>query len=422
MPERVRVMLLAANPFLDLKINDEVRDIRARIRESVLRAVDLTYEPAVRTGDLIGRLDESKPHIVHFSGHGTQEHELILLDERDSPATVSRELLAELFRLCRDNLRVVFLNFCHSLPIAEELCGVVDVVIGTTGPIRDEAARFFAAQFYGSLSSGVTVLDAFDRAMLQLKLKKIAGGEVLRLLHADGVAPDQLRLVEPSVVAPGSPEGEGSGGHIEDHEKLPQRGPKGRGPDGARSGAPGAFWRWAESNSDLLSVALIAAAIVTVTAATAGMSPLGIGIEASAALAGAGWLAYRIAARRREDRALVAVARSNVVNRPGYFRVRPYDDSEDDQQLFDRADGPRGGLPLGPRRRRAIPLPLGALRHGQELAALRLRIAPAPPRARGRTHAGAPRLGRGPAAVAAAGRRRPAQLRRSDRVARRRSG
>ncbi|HEX8202788.1 MAG TPA: hypothetical protein VF590_20085, partial [Isosphaeraceae bacterium] len=44
-------------------------------------------------------------------------------------------------------------------------------------------------------------------------------------------------------------------------------------------------------------------------------------------------------ARRREARALLDVAKRNVVDRPGFFRVRPYDDSEEDQQLFDRADG-----------------------------------------------------------------------------------
>jgi hypothetical protein len=105
---------------------------------------------------------------------------------RGAPTVVHRDDLAELFRLCRDNLRIVFLNFCHSLPIAEEIRDVVDCVIGTTGAIPDQAARFFAAQFYGSLSDGRTIREAFDRATLQLRLKKIDGGNVLRLLHAEG--------------------------------------------------------------------------------------------------------------------------------------------------------------------------------------------------------------------------------------------
>jgi hypothetical protein len=335
--QRVRVVFLAANPFLDLKINDEVRDIRARIRESVFRNAELFYEPAVRTGELISRLDETKPHIVHFSGHGSQEHELILLDERGSPLTVHRSLLAELFRLCHDNLRVVVLNFCHSLPIAEEIREVVPCVIGTTGAIPDQAARFFAAQFYGSLSNGRTIRESFDRAVLQLRLQNIGGGEVLRLLHS-GVA-DQLRLVEPEEGAPEPPHLPDGAGH-ERREAGARPGPR-VGPL-ARSRptvAQGRVWGWVETNSDLLTVAVAGLAIAVIALTAMRTRVTGITSAVCTTAAAGTFAAYRVSMRRRVTRELVDLAERNVIDRPGFFRVRPYDDSPDDQQLFDRADG-----------------------------------------------------------------------------------
>ncbi|HEX8200020.1 MAG TPA: CHAT domain-containing protein, partial [Isosphaeraceae bacterium] len=292
MAEPMRVMFLAANPFLDLKINDEVRDIRARIRESVFRNADLDYEPATRASDLIGRLDESKPHVVHFSGHGTEAHDLILLDDQGAPTPVDRDLLAELFRLCRDNLRVVFLNFCHSLPIAEEIRDVVPCVIGTIDAIPDQAARFFAAQFYGSLSSGRTVREAFDRATLQLKLQKIPGGETLRLLHADDVDPNALRLVEPVSAPDADPASDEPRSRSDEPGHSARRGLGAPGRLSRPAGESGAVWRWVETNWDQLTVVLVALALAALTVAVAGRTALGFAIVGVVAVAAGAWLAY----------------------------------------------------------------------------------------------------------------------------------
>ena len=56
-----------------------------------------------------------KPHIVHFSGHGSPGAELVLLNDRGSPKPVSKRALVHLFHTLKDNVRVlVVLNACYS--------------------------------------------------------------------------------------------------------------------------------------------------------------------------------------------------------------------------------------------------------------------------------------------------------------------
>ena len=67
---------------------------------------------AVRPDDLLQALLEVRPHVVHFSGHGSAAAELILLDDQGNPKPVSKEALVHLFRTLKDNVRVVVLNAC----------------------------------------------------------------------------------------------------------------------------------------------------------------------------------------------------------------------------------------------------------------------------------------------------------------------
>ena len=57
----------------------EVRRIRERLAVTEHRsALEIVERWAVRPGDLQQALIEIQPHIVHFSGHGTTEYELML--------------------------------------------------------------------------------------------------------------------------------------------------------------------------------------------------------------------------------------------------------------------------------------------------------------------------------------------------------
>jgi hypothetical protein len=119
--EKVRILFLAANPTgttpTPLKLDEESREIDKKIRASDHRdSLELITRWAVRPDDLLQYLNQFKPHVVHFSGHGSSTEEITLLDDAGKPKSVSKEALVSLFRTLRDNIRVVLLNACYSQP------------------------------------------------------------------------------------------------------------------------------------------------------------------------------------------------------------------------------------------------------------------------------------------------------------------
>ena len=73
---KVKVLFLASNPLEQtrLALDEEIRAITAQIRSADHRdALELVSGWAVRPDDLQQLLLQHKPHIVHFSGHGTRD-------------------------------------------------------------------------------------------------------------------------------------------------------------------------------------------------------------------------------------------------------------------------------------------------------------------------------------------------------------
>src|SRR3984957_6743335 len=158
--EKIKVLLFAANPrgTAPLDLPREFREIDEEVRLSTFRsAVELILVPGTRPVDLLRKLNENQPHVVHFSSHGSPD-EIILesgdfdaeasgthnpslrpADEREmkivrphegeseslgqgQPQGVSRSALVNVLRSCNDgNLRLVVLNACNTRPQAEAL-------------------------------------------------------------------------------------------------------------------------------------------------------------------------------------------------------------------------------------------------------------------------------------------------------------
>jgi hypothetical protein len=193
----IKVLLLSANPIdAPLSIEEEFRAIDARIRASDHRDhVQLINHGAVRLEDIPGLLMRHKPHVVHFSGHGdTGAIELTRAD--GSSYFVEPEALADIFRVLKDNVRVVVLNACDSAPQAEAIVGVIDCAVGMSDEIEDDAAIAFAAAFYEALGYGRSVQDAFDLALIQLS--STGADRSLAELHKKrGAKPSEIILVNP---------------------------------------------------------------------------------------------------------------------------------------------------------------------------------------------------------------------------------
>jgi hypothetical protein len=222
---KIKVLFLASDPFKThaLGLDEEIRAITAQIRSAEYRdTLELVSAWAVRPGDLQQLLLQHQPHVVHFSGHGTQGHptggpsssgpapvrnlvpadggqeaRLILMGEGGQPQPVDQGALVDLFDVLRDNIRLVVLNACYTRPQAEAIARVVDCCIGTNAAIGDKAAIAFAAAFYRALGFGRDVQTAYRLGKNELKLQGIPEETTLELLAREGVDASRLVLIAP---------------------------------------------------------------------------------------------------------------------------------------------------------------------------------------------------------------------------------
>ena len=175
-PAPIKILFLAANP-LDtplLRIDEEARAIDRALRSSELRNFVIHSHWAVRVEDLQELLLRHQPQIVHFSGHGTEQHEIILQDERGVGRGVSAGALQGLFRLFNDTLRCVVLNACFAAAQATAISAVVDCVVGMQAEATDQASLAFATAFYRGLGYGQSVQQSFDLGCNALNLHQLA--------------------------------------------------------------------------------------------------------------------------------------------------------------------------------------------------------------------------------------------------------
>jgi hypothetical protein len=200
LPTKITVLFLAANPRdqTQLRLDEEIRAITEKLRASEYReSVELISVWAIRPPDLLQALNEHKPHIVHFSGHGSSADELLFLDSEGNAKPVSKEAIMATMNTLADNIRVVVFNSCFSTGQAEAVTQYVDVAIGMNADIGDEAARVFSAQFYSAIGFGRSVGEAFDQAITALMLEDIPEDKTPEIFTREGIDANEVTLVRP---------------------------------------------------------------------------------------------------------------------------------------------------------------------------------------------------------------------------------
>ncbi len=158
-----KILILSANPKTTarLRLDEEAR----KIEEGLLRSkhrhkFELRTKWAVNLWDLRRSLLDNEPHIVHFTGHGTEKG-LMVEDELGLAVVISSKALSGLFELCSDQVECVILSACHSGAQATAVSKHIDYVIGMKNTIKDKAAIEFAVGFYDALGAGKQVPKAF---------------------------------------------------------------------------------------------------------------------------------------------------------------------------------------------------------------------------------------------------------------------
>jgi hypothetical protein len=147
----IDILFLSATPFDQdvLQIFREIRIVDEQIQATEFRdRIKLTSQGAVRARDVRRNLLRFRPHIVHFSGHGTKSGKIILENDSGASQPVEPQSLKKLFSILKDNIRCILLNACFSVEQAQVITEVVDCVIGMSEAIDDESAIAFSTAFY----------------------------------------------------------------------------------------------------------------------------------------------------------------------------------------------------------------------------------------------------------------------------------
>jgi TPR repeat protein len=203
--KKVKILFFAADPNSvrerstgRLQLDEEIRQIRREVSTANRRnSLDIDEHWAARPGDLVQALRETRPRVVHFSGHCGHAGLVLVGSDTSRGKSVDGSALAKLFEVYGGDVQVVVLNACLSLPQAEAIAAVVGCAIGTNNEISDEAAITFSSAFYAAIASGNSVKAAFDKAVLALALEHFKERDCPQLVVGPGVDAAKVFVVEP---------------------------------------------------------------------------------------------------------------------------------------------------------------------------------------------------------------------------------
>lgn len=199
-PEKIVVLFLASNPIdqQQLRLDEEARAISEMIRKSKHRdSVKFETCWAVQPIDLLQAINEYKPSIIHFSGHGSNNDEIIFQTNDGRTKIVSKEAIVQTMMASSDGIRLVFFNTCYSRNQAEAVSQYVEATIGMNTSIGDEAARIFSSQFYSSIGFGLSVKKSFEQAKALVMLEGITEQQTPELFIKNGLDSEDLIIVKP---------------------------------------------------------------------------------------------------------------------------------------------------------------------------------------------------------------------------------
>lgn len=191
MTQKVRILFLSSGPWnlSRILVDEEAREIFESINEGPYRDhFELHTHVAVKPIDLQRLLLRYRPHIVHFSGHGSKREKIILSGTNGQGKPIDQQGLTNVLALYKTHVRLVLLNACFTKAQARSISKVVNYSIGTSQAIGDKVSVAFAAAFYRALGYGKSVKDAFESARAELALAKMPRSRGIELFIRNGVS------------------------------------------------------------------------------------------------------------------------------------------------------------------------------------------------------------------------------------------
>jgi hypothetical protein len=200
LPEKIIVLFIASNPTnqSQLKLDEEIRSITTKIRESKYRdSVELKSIWATQPMDLLQAINEHKPTIVHFSGHGSSNDELVLQNDIGIATTVSLDTIVAMFKVVSSGIKLVVFNTCYSKNQASIITEHIPCAIGMNTAIGDRSAMIFSSQLYSAIGFGNSIENSYNQAKVAMMLEKSDEENTPELYIQDGINSNEIVLVKP---------------------------------------------------------------------------------------------------------------------------------------------------------------------------------------------------------------------------------
>jgi len=203
-PEPLRVLYLTTNPEAfgegALRTDAEVRNVQNELKGTLYRdRIQISHLPAATYEDMLRGLNDIRPHVVHFSGHGGNAGILFDNGSIDNPTGVAMNFdkLARFLSATDNPPRLLVLNACDTLNGAEILLDSVPIVVAMSDSITDIAAATFATKFYSAIASAQSVGSALNQGKAILSMLASAEDHLPQSVSRDDVDIDSLILVTP---------------------------------------------------------------------------------------------------------------------------------------------------------------------------------------------------------------------------------
>lgn len=160
----MKLLYIACNPPSErtLMIENEINELTLRISAIPGDRIQAFFLPYCRIEELPYQIALHRPDILHIAAHG-EEKSLYLANAKGDRIAVTPQMLGNFLPIDYPP-QLIYLNACNSEPVARYLTAHAAIVIGSTTPISNLAARASAGLFYSRIGEGGSVAQAFDAA------------------------------------------------------------------------------------------------------------------------------------------------------------------------------------------------------------------------------------------------------------------
>ena len=180
-----RILFIGANPndTAQLRLQDEINLVQDQIQMNHGEEYELTVRNAATKSDLIRFLNQTRPNILHISGHGNDDQTLVLEDEEGNSAPISIPQLGDLLGdNYGDDLDCVIMAACYSLNEIESFSPQIGHTIGMSRQVLNTDAMEFTQTFYNTLFSGRTINESYQIAVDGINLGLVEDSDVFRII------------------------------------------------------------------------------------------------------------------------------------------------------------------------------------------------------------------------------------------------